>query len=90
MKLGLKQRLTTKAYKLKGNTKGIIRNRVLSNSELKTLLNGIQKSKKEARKLGIPDIRFQKSRKIYYNLIRQDRPIYEISELSDHSSATTI
>ena len=39
---GLKQSLITKAYKLEGDTKGESRNRVLSNSELNTLLDEIR------------------------------------------------
>ena len=48
------------------------------------------KFKKEARKLGIPDIRFHDLRRTFgYNLIRQGRPIYEVSKLLGHSSVTT-
>ena len=158
---GLKQGLVTKAYKLEGDTKGESRNRVLSDSELKTLLDNIKdnrfnlfvrfayytgarsgeirsisrenifsnhivaygksgkrliklnnqaqdilsgldelwnyskdfvshKFKKEARRLGIPDIRFHDLRRTFgYNLIRQGRPIYEVSKLLGHSSVTT-
>ena len=158
---GLKQGLVTKAYKLEGDTKGESRNRVLSDSELKTLLDNIRdnrfnlfvrfayytgarsgeirsisrgnifsnhivaygksgkrliklnnqaqeilsnldrlwdytkdfvshKFKKEARRLGIPDIRFHDLRRTFgYNLIRQGRPIYEVSKLLGHSSVTT-
>ena len=158
---GLKQGLITKAYKLEGDTKGESRSRVLSNSELKTLLDKIEdnrfnlfvrfayytgarsgeirsisrenifsnhivaygksgkrliklnnqaqeildgldklwdytkdfvshKFKKEARRLGIPDIRFHDIRRTFgYNLIRQGRPIYEVSKLLGHSSVTT-
>jgi len=158
---GLKQGLITKAYKLEGDTKGESRNRVLSDSELKTLLDEIRdnrfnlfvrfayytgarsgeirsisrenifsnhivaygksgkrliklnhqaqeildgldelwdytkdfvshKFKKEARRLGIPDIRFHDLRRTFgYNLIRQGRPIYEVSKLLGHSSVTT-
>ena len=39
---GLKQGLITKAYKLEGDTKGESRNRVLSDIELKTLLDEIK------------------------------------------------
>ena len=39
---GLKQGLITKAYKLEGDTKGESRSRVLSDSELKTLLDKIR------------------------------------------------
>ena len=39
---GMKQGLITKAYKLEGDTQGESRNRVLSDSELKTLLDKIQ------------------------------------------------
>jgi len=158
---GLKQGLTTKENKLEGDTKGESRNRVLSDSELKTLLDEIRdnrfnlfvrfayytgarsgeirsisrenilsnhivaygksgkrliklnnqaqeiissldelwdyskdyvshKFKKEARRLGIPDIRFHDlCRTFGYNLIRQGRPIYEVSKLLGHSSVTT-
>ena len=158
---GLKQSLITKAFKLEGDTKGESRNRVLSDSELKTLLGEIRdnrfnlfvrfayytgarsgeirsistenifsnhivaygksgkrliklsnqaqeiisslnelwdyskdfvshKFKKEARRLGIPDIRFHDLRRTFgYNLIRQGRPIYEVSKLLGHSSVTT-
>jgi len=158
---GLKQGLITKAHKLEGDTKGESRNRVLSDSELKTLLDKIRnnrfnlfvrfayytgarsgeirsisrenifsnhivaygksgkrliklnnqaqeilssldelwdytkdfvshKFKKEARRLGIPDIRFHDLRRTFgYNLIRQGRPIYEVSKLLGHSSVTT-
>ena len=158
---GLKQGLIIKAYKLEGDTKGESRNRVLSDSELKTLLDEIRdnrfnlfvrfayytgarsgeirsisrenifsnhivaygksgkrliklnnqaqetlseldelwsyskdfvshKFKKEARRLGIPDIRFHDLRRTFgYNLIRQGRPIYEVSKLLGHSSVTT-
>ena len=158
---GLKQGLITKAYKLEGDTKGESRNRVLSDSELKTLLDEIRdnrfnlfvrfayytgarsgeirsisrenifsnhivaygksgkrliklnhqaqeildgldelwdytkdfvshKFKKEARRLGIPDIRSHDLRRTFgYNLIRQGRPIYEVSKLLGHSSVTT-
>ena len=158
---GLKQGLITNAYKLEGDTKGESRSRVLSDSELKTLLDEIRdnrfnlfvrfayytgarsgeirsisrenifsnhivaygksgkrliklnnqaqeildgldelwnyskdfvshKFKKEARRLGIPDIRFHDLRRTFgYNLIRQGRPIYEVSKLLGHSSVTT-
>ena len=158
---GLKQGLITKAFKLEGDTKGESRNRVLSDSELKTILDKIRnnrfnlfvrfayytgarsgeirsisrenifsnhivaygksgkrliklnhqaqeildgldelwdytkdfvshKFKKEARRLGIPDIRFHDLRRTFgYNLIRQGRPIYEVSKLLGHSSVTT-
>ena len=158
---GMKQGLITKAYKLEGDTKGESRNRVLSDSELKTLLDEIRdnrfnlfvrfayysgarsgeirrlsrenvypqhivaygksgkrliklntqakelldgldelwdytkdfvshKFKKEARRLGIGDIRFHDLRRTFgYNLIKQGRPIYEVSKLLGHSSVTT-
>ena len=158
---GLKQGLITKAHKLEGDIKGESRSRVLSDSELKTLIDKIRdnrfnlfvrfayytgarsgeirsisrenifsnhivaygksgkrliklnhqaqeileglddlwdytkdfvshKFKKEARKLGIPDIRFHDLRRTFgYNLIRQGRPIYEVSKLLGHSSVTT-
>ena len=48
------------------------------------------KFKKEARRLGIPDIRFHDLRRAFgYNLIKQGRPIYEVSKLLGHSSVTT-
>ena len=48
------------------------------------------KFKKEARRLGIPDIRFHELRRSFgYNLIKQGRPIYEVSKLLGHSSVTT-
>ena len=48
------------------------------------------KFKKEARRLDIPDIRFHDLRRTFgYNLIRQGRPIYEVSKLLGHSSVTT-
>jgi len=48
------------------------------------------KFKKEARRLGIPDIRFHDLRRTFgYNLIRQGWPIYEVSKLLGHSSVTT-
>ena len=158
---GLKQGLINKAFKLEGDTKGESRSRVLSDSELKTLLDEIRdnrfnlfvrfayytgarsgeirsiskekifsnhlvaygksgkrliklnkqaqeilstldelwnyskdfvshKFKKEARRLGIPDIRFHDLRRTFgYNLIKQGRPIYEVSKLLGHSSVTT-
>ena len=158
---GFKNGLVKKALKLEGDTKGESRNRVLRDSELKTLLNEIRdnrfnlfvrfayytgarsgeirsisrenifsnhivaygksgkrliklnhqaqeildgldelwdytkdfvshKFKKEARRLGIPDIRFHDLRRTFgYNLIRQGRPIYEVSKLLGHSSVTT-
>ena len=158
---GFKNGLVKKALKLEGDTKGESRNRVLSDSELKTLLDEISdnrfnlfvrfayytgarsgeirsisrenifsnhlvaygksgkrliklnhqaqeildgfdelwnyskdfvshKFKKEARRLGIPDIRFHDLRSTFgYNLIRQGRPIYEVSKLLGHSSVTT-
>ena len=158
---GFKNGLVKKALKLEGDTKGESRNRVLSDSELKTLLDEISdnrfnlfvrfayytgarsgeirsisrenifsnhlvaygksgkrliklnhqaqeildgfdelwnyskdfvshKFKKEARRLGIPDIRFHDLRRTFgYNLIRQGRPIYEVSKLLGHSSVTT-
>ena len=158
---GFKNGLVKKALKLEGDTKGESRNRVLSDSELKTLLDEIEdnrfnlfvrfayytgarsgeirsisrenifsnhivaygksgkrliklnnqaqeilseldelwdytkdfvshKFKKEARRLGIPDIRFHDLRRTFgYNLIRQGRPIYEVSKLLGHSSVTT-
>ena len=158
---GIKQGLITKAYKLEGDTQGESRNRVISDSELQILLDGVRdrsfnlfvkfayytgarsgeiraikrdnifsnhivsygksgkrliklnnqaqeilkrldkiwdykrdfvshKFKKEARRLGIPDIRFHDLRRTFgYNLIRQGRPIYEVSKLLGHSSVTT-
>ena len=158
---GMKNNLIEKAYIIPGDTKGESRNRVLSDSELKTILDEISnnrfnlfvrfayytgarsgeirsisrenifsnhivaygksgkrliklnnqaqeiissldelwnyskdfvshKFKKEARRLGIPDIRFHDLRRTFgYNLIRQGRPIYEVSKLLGHSSVTT-
>ena len=155
---GMKQGLITKAYKLEGDTQGESRNRVLRDSELKTLLDEIRdnrfnlfvrfayytgtrsgeirsisrenifdkhivaygksgkrliklnnqaqqildgldelwdytkdfvshKFKKEARRLGIPDIRFHDLRRTFgYNLIREGKPIYKVSKLLGHSS----
>ena len=160
-KWGRKNNLIEKTYIIPGDTKGESRSRVLSDSELKTLLNEIRdnrfnlfvrfayytgarsgeirfisrenifsnhivaygksgkrliklnnqaqeiissldelwdyskdfvshKFKKEARRLGIPDIRFHDLRRTFgYNLIRQGRPIYEVSKLLGHSSVTT-
>lgn len=43
--------------------------------------------KKEARRLGINDIRFHDLRRTFgYNLIKQGKPIYEVSKLLGHSS----
>ena len=48
------------------------------------------KFKKEVRRLGISDIRFHDLRRTFgYNLIKQGRPIYEVSKLLGHSSVTT-
>jgi len=48
------------------------------------------KFKSESRRLGIPDIRFHDLRRTFgYNLIKQGRPIYEVSKLLGHSSVTT-
>ena len=45
--------------------------------------------KKEARRLGIDDIRFHDLRRTFgYNLIKQGKPIYEVSKLLGHSSVT--
>lgn len=45
--------------------------------------------KKEARRLGINDIRFHDLRRTFgYNLIKQGKPIYEVSKLLGHSSVT--
>ena len=46
---GIKHSLITKSYKLEGDTKGESRNRVLSDSELKTLLASFNSSTSEAR-----------------------------------------
>ena len=72
------------------------------NTQAKELLDGLDelwdytkdfvshKFKKEARRLGIPDIRFHDLRRTFgYNLIKQGRPIYEVSKLLGHSSVTT-
>ena len=160
-KWGRKNNLIEKTYIIPGDTKGESRSRVLSDFELKTLLDEIKdnqfnlfvrfayytgarsgeirslsrenifsnhivaygksckrliklnnqaqeilsgldelwnyskdfvshKFKKEARRLGIPDIRFHDLRRTFgYNLIRQGRPIYEVSKLLGHSSVTT-
>ena len=48
------------------------------------------KFKKELRRLGIKDARFHDLRRTFgYNLIKQGRPIYEVSKLLGHSSVTT-
>ena len=48
------------------------------------------KFKKEVRRLGIKDARFHDLRRTFgYNLIRQGKPIYEVSKLLGHSSVTT-
>ena len=48
------------------------------------------KFKKEVRKLEIRNARFHDLRRTFgYNLIRQGRPIYEVSKLLGHSSVTT-
>jgi len=48
------------------------------------------KFKKEVRRLGIKDARFHDLRRTFgYNLIKQGRPIYEVSKLLGHSSVTT-
>ena len=48
------------------------------------------KFKKEVRRLGIKNARFHDLRRTFgYNLIRQGRPIYEVSKLLGHSSVTT-
>lgn len=45
--------------------------------------------KKESRRLGIDDIRFHDLRRTFgYNLIKQGKPIYEVSKLLGHSSVT--
>ena len=72
------------------------------NTQAKEILDGLDelweykrdfvshKFKKEARRLGIGDIRFHDLRRTFgYNLIRQGRPIYEVSKLLGHSSVTT-
>jgi integrase len=72
------------------------------NNQAKSILDGLDelwnyrkdfvshKFKKEARRLGISDIRFHDLRRTFgYNLIRQGRPIYEVSKLLGHSSVTT-
>ena len=42
------------------------------------------------KKLGISDARFHDLRRTFgYNLIKQGRPIYEVSKLLGHSSVTT-
>ena len=48
------------------------------------------KFKREVRRLGIKDARFHDLRRTFgYNLIKQGRPIYEVSKLLGHSSVTT-
>ena len=48
------------------------------------------KFKKEVRRLEIKDARFHDLRRTFgYNLIKQGRPIYEVSKLLGHSSVTT-
>jgi len=48
------------------------------------------KFKKECRRLGIKNARFHDLRRTFgYNLIKQGRPIYEVSKLLGHSSVTT-
>ncbi len=48
------------------------------------------KFKKEVRRLGIKNARFHGLRRTFgYNLIKQGRPIYEVSKLLGHSSVTT-
>ena len=48
------------------------------------------KFKKECRRLGISDARFHDLRRTFgYNLIKQGKPIYEVSKLLGHSSVTT-
>ena len=72
------------------------------NNQAKEILDGLDelwdytkdfvshKFKKEARRLGILDMRFHDLRRTFgYNLIRQGRPIYEVSKLLGHSSVTT-
>ena len=157
---GMKQGLITKAYKLEGDTQGESRNRVISDSELKTLLDEIRNNRfnlfvrfayytgarsgeirrlsratvfseymivegksgrravrlaSQARKildenpqwdytanyvqltwrrnvnrLGLKDVRMHDLRRTFgYNLIKQGRPIYEVSKLLGHSSVTT-
>ena len=158
---GFKHGLINKPIKIEGGSKWETRNRVLSHSELKTLLDEIRdnrfnlfvrfayytggrsceirsisrenifsshkvayvkcgkrliklnhqskeildgldglwdctkdfvshKFKKKARRLGIPDISFHDLRRTFgYNLIRQGRPIYEVSKPLGHSSVTT-
>jgi len=45
--------------------------------------------KKEARRLGMYDIRFHDLRRTFgYNLIKQGKPIFEVSKLLGHSSVT--
>ncbi len=48
------------------------------------------KFNKEARRLGLSDIRFHDLRITFgYNLIRQSRPIYKVSKLLGHPSVNT-
>ena len=160
-KWGIKNNLVEKAYLIPGDTKGESRNRVLNDSELKTLLDEIRdnrfnlfvrfayhtgarsgeirfisienifsnhivaygksgkrliklnnqaqeiisnldelwnytkdfvshKFKKEARRLGIGDIRFHDLRRTFgLNLIKQGMSIYKVSKLLGHKSVRT-
>ena len=48
------------------------------------------KFKKEASRLGIPDIRFHDLRRTFgYNLIKQGMSIYKVSKLLGHKSVRT-
>ncbi len=72
------------------------------NSQAQEILSGLDelwvyrkdfvshKFKKEARRLGILDIRFHDLRRTFgYNQIRQGSSIYEVGKLLGHSSVTT-
>ena len=75
---------------------------VKMNTQAKEIINSIKplwsytksyvshKFKKEVRRLGIKDARFHDLRRTFgYNLIKQGKPIYEVSKLLGHSSVTT-
>lgn len=48
------------------------------------------KFKKEARRLNIRNVRFHDLRRTFgYNLIKQEKPIYEVSKLLGHTNVST-
>lgn len=48
------------------------------------------KFKKEARRLYIKNVRFHDLRRTFgYNLIKQEKPIYEVSKLLGHTNVST-